>query len=121
MAADLHDQRYVPRPPETWDPVVGDLSLYVRGGRLHSSRAVIDDAVEAEQLGLCRVWLSERYDLKEAGALLGGMGAVTSRIGPRPPAAAAPARASGKSSPVARYTVGTPGENVAAEMAAAVA
>ena len=61
-------------------PVVDDLSLYVRGGRLHSSAEVIPDAVEAERLGLARLWLSERYDLKEAGALLGGMAARTSRL-----------------------------------------
>jgi len=61
-------------------PVVGDLSLYVRGGRVHSSADVITDAVEAERLGLRRLWLSERYDLKEAGALLGGMAARTSRL-----------------------------------------
>jgi 5,10-methylenetetrahydromethanopterin reductase len=62
------------------DPVVDDLSLYVRGGRVHSSAEVITDAVEAEQLGLYRLWLSERYDLKEAGALLGGMAAWTTRL-----------------------------------------
>ncbi|MHB8693732.1 MAG: TIGR03857 family LLM class F420-dependent oxidoreductase [Solirubrobacteraceae bacterium] len=63
------------------EPLVDDLSLYVRGGRLHSSAGVIVDAVDAERLGLRRLWLSERYDLKEAGALLGGMAARTSRIG----------------------------------------
>ena len=62
------------------DPVVDDLSLYVRGGRLRSSADVVPDAVEAERLGLSRLWLSERYDLKEAGALLGGMAATTSRL-----------------------------------------
>ena len=62
-------------------PVVNDLSLYVRGGRVHSSAGVITDAVDAEQLGLRRLWLSERYDLKEAGVLLGGMAARTTRLG----------------------------------------
>ena len=61
-------------------PVADDLSLYVRGGRLRSSAAVVPDAIEAERLGLSRLWLSERYDLKEAGALLGGMAATTSRL-----------------------------------------
>jgi 5,10-methylenetetrahydromethanopterin reductase len=65
----------------TLDPVAEDLSLYVRGGRVHASSEVIDDAIEAEQLGLRRLWLSERYDLKEAGVLLGGMAASTSRLG----------------------------------------
>ena len=76
------------------EPVAHDLSLYVRGGRVHSSAEAITDAVDAEQLGLRRLWLSERYDLKEAGALLGGMAARTTRlemgtsalfIGSRPP------------------------------------
>lgn len=64
----------------TLDPVAEDLSLYVRGGRVKSSMEVITDAVEAERLGLRRLWLSERYDLKEAGALLGGMAARTTRL-----------------------------------------
>jgi 5,10-methylenetetrahydromethanopterin reductase len=71
------------RPPAAavdLDPVADDLSLYVRGGRVRSSAEVISDAVEAERLGLSRLWLSERYDLKEAGALLGGMAARTSRL-----------------------------------------
>jgi 5,10-methylenetetrahydromethanopterin reductase len=62
------------------EPVAHDLSLYVRGGRIHSSADVITDAEDAEQLGLRRLWLSERYDLKEAGALLGGMAARTTRL-----------------------------------------
>ena len=63
------------------EPQVDDMSAYIQGGRVHSSAGAIDDAVEAERLGLRRVWLSERYDLKEAGALLGGMAARTSRLG----------------------------------------
>jgi 5,10-methylenetetrahydromethanopterin reductase len=62
------------------EPVAHDLSLYVRGGRVHSAADVISDAVDAERLGLRRLWLSERYDLKEAGALLGGMAARTERL-----------------------------------------
>jgi probable F420-dependent oxidoreductase len=62
-------------------PVVQDMSAYIQGGRVKSSAAALDDAVEAERLGLRRIWLSERYDLKEAGALLGGMAARTTRLG----------------------------------------
>jgi len=61
-------------------PEASDVSLYVRGGRLRSSAAVVPDAVEAEQVGISRLWLSERYDLKEAGVLLGGMAARTTRL-----------------------------------------
>ena len=61
-------------------PLVPDLSAYIAGGRIRDSRQVIAEAVDAERLGLRRVWLSERYDLKEAGVLLGGMAALTSRL-----------------------------------------
>jgi probable F420-dependent oxidoreductase len=61
-------------------PEVSDVSLYVRGGRLRSSAEVVPDAVEAERIGISRLWLSERYDLKEAGVLLGGMAARTTRL-----------------------------------------
>lgn len=63
------------------EPVADDLSLYIIAGRVHSSAQAISDAIDAERLGLRRVWLSERYDLKEAGALLGGMAARTTRLG----------------------------------------
>ncbi|HEX6389036.1 MAG TPA: LLM class flavin-dependent oxidoreductase, partial [Solirubrobacteraceae bacterium] len=62
------------------EPVAEDLSLYVIGGRVHSSAAALSEAEEAERVGLGRLWLSERYDLKEAGVLLGGMAARTSRL-----------------------------------------
>jgi probable F420-dependent oxidoreductase len=61
-------------------PEAEDVSLYVRGGRLRSSADVVPDAVEAERIGISRLWLSERYDLKEAGVLLGGMAARTTRL-----------------------------------------
>jgi 5,10-methylenetetrahydromethanopterin reductase len=99
----------------TLEPVVDDLSAYIQGGRVRSSAAALDDAVEAERLGLRRVWLSERYDLKEAGALLGGMGARTSRLGlgtaalfpgSRPPILTAALGATMQSAYGARFTLG---------------
>jgi probable F420-dependent oxidoreductase len=97
------------------DPVASDLSLYVRGGRVHSAADVITDAVDAEELGLRRLWLSERYDLKEAGALLGGMAARTTRlelgtsalfIGSRPPILTAALGATMHSAYGPRFTLG---------------
>ncbi|MGV0795451.1 TIGR03857 family LLM class F420-dependent oxidoreductase [Mycolicibacterium elephantis] len=41
----------------------------------------IDDGVEAESLGFANVYLSERWNLKEAGVVLGAIGARTSRVG----------------------------------------
>jgi 5,10-methylenetetrahydromethanopterin reductase len=66
-------------------PVVEDLSTFLLSGRAVASpptdprlgptvREGMRDGVEAEQLGFRRAFLSERYDLKEAGALLGGIG-----------------------------------------------
>jgi 5,10-methylenetetrahydromethanopterin reductase len=73
--------------------MIDDLSAYVIAGRVraHASDELetaartpaqgIEDAVEAERIGFRRIFLSERWNLKEAGALLGGAGARTSRIG----------------------------------------
>jgi alkanesulfonate monooxygenase SsuD/methylene tetrahydromethanopterin reductase-like flavin-dependent oxidoreductase (luciferase family) len=41
----------------------------------------VQDGVEAEGIGFRRVFLSERWNLKEAGAILGGVGALTEHIG----------------------------------------
>lgn len=104
-----------PLPEDELEPVVEDMSAYIQGGRVRSSAAAIDDAVEAERLGLRRVWLSERYDLKEAGVLLGGMAARTSRLelgtaalfpGSRPPILTAALGATMHSAYGPRFTLG---------------
>jgi len=72
---------------------ITDLSAYIIAGRVKAHPSPdsetaartpalgIDDGVEAERIGFRRIFLSERWNLKEAGALLGGVGARTSRIG----------------------------------------
>jgi 5,10-methylenetetrahydromethanopterin reductase len=79
---------------ETVTPL-SDLSAFVISGRVKSHLAEapefetsvrtpaqgLADAVEAENLGYRRVFIAERPELKEPGALLGGIGALTSRIG----------------------------------------
>jgi probable F420-dependent oxidoreductase len=78
---------------DTPAPAVEDLSAYIISGAVAAehkdvefesdSRTPaqgIDDAVEAERLGFRAVWLSERWDIKEAGVILSGAGARTSRI-----------------------------------------
>jgi probable F420-dependent oxidoreductase len=72
---------------------VDDLSAFVIAGRVttrpspDSDTAArtpaqgVQDGVDAERIGFRRVFLSERWNLKEAGALLGGIGALTSRVG----------------------------------------
>jgi probable F420-dependent oxidoreductase len=61
-------------------PVIEDLSTWVGTGRSGDPRIVVRDSVEAERLGLRRVWCAERYDLKEAGALMSAILAHTNRI-----------------------------------------
>ncbi|WP_037076421.1 TIGR03857 family LLM class F420-dependent oxidoreductase [Pseudonocardia spinosispora] len=74
--------------------MIEDLSAYVISGRVlarpRASRYVTDfrgvaegiqDGVDAENLGFRRVFLSERWNLKEAGVLLAAIAARTSRIG----------------------------------------
>jgi probable F420-dependent oxidoreductase len=62
-------------------PQAEDISIFVIAGRTWSPSEAIRQGDDAERLGFRRVWLSERYDLKEAGAILGGIAARTSRLG----------------------------------------
>jgi len=84
-------------------PVVEDMSTYLICGRVLSrppadprtGRSVaqgIEDAKLAEQLGFRRAFISERIDLKDAGAFLGGVAAVTSRLEVGTGALAVPSR-----------------------------
>jgi probable F420-dependent oxidoreductase len=73
--------------------MIDDLSTYLIAGRVRprpstesetaarTPRQGVRDGVRAEQLGFRRAFLSERWNLKEAGAILGGVGALTERIG----------------------------------------
>ena len=58
-----------------------DLSIHVIPGRVPDPRVAIDEAIEAERLGLKRVWLPERYSNKEAGVTLSAIAAKTDHIG----------------------------------------
>lgn len=60
--------------------MVDDLNAYVLTGRVKQTGRAIGDGVDAERLGFKRLFMAERYDVKEAGALLGGIAASTSRI-----------------------------------------
>jgi 5,10-methylenetetrahydromethanopterin reductase len=61
-------------------PVLDDLSFFVVAGRTANPAAALDEGEQADRMGLVAAWLSERYDLKEAGALLGGVAARTQRL-----------------------------------------
>jgi probable F420-dependent oxidoreductase len=62
-------------------PFTPELSVTHLAGRIDDPRQAITDAVDADRLGLARVWLSERYDLKDAGVVLGASAAATRRVG----------------------------------------
>jgi probable F420-dependent oxidoreductase len=73
--------------------VIEDLSAYVvagrvkgvRGGQFETDQRTpaqgVADGIEAEAVGFRRVFISERWNLKEAGVMLGAIGARTTRIG----------------------------------------
>jgi len=76
-------------------PVCDDLGAFIISGRVrgvleempqHESDVRtpamgVDDAAEAERLGFRRVWIAERFDLKESAVVLSAAGARTSRLG----------------------------------------
>jgi len=53
---------------------------YILPGRVNDPRRGIDEAKEAERIGLGCVWISERYALKEPAVLAGAVSEATSRI-----------------------------------------
>jgi 5,10-methylenetetrahydromethanopterin reductase len=82
-----------PHAADTLAPVIDDLSAYIISGAVAAEQKDVEfesdsrtplqgihDAVEAERIGFRAVWLSERWDIKEAGVILSGAGALTSRI-----------------------------------------
>jgi probable F420-dependent oxidoreductase len=100
---------------EPADPVVDDLSITCLAGPVTSSASGPQQAIDAERLGFRRVWVPERYTVKEAGAVLGAMAALTSRIsvatGPitissRPPVVTAALAATIQSMFGNRFTLG---------------
>lgn len=66
-------------PPET-TAGLENLGCYLLAGQPGSSRDLVAEAVEAEDLGLGTAFISERYNKKEAATLSGAAGAVTERI-----------------------------------------
>ncbi|RRQ27436.1 TIGR03857 family LLM class F420-dependent oxidoreductase [Rhodococcus sp. Eu-32] len=63
------------------EPRVDQLGFYTLGGHVESPRAMLDELAEAEAMGLGQAFISERLNVKEACALSGAAGAVTSTIG----------------------------------------
>ena len=57
-----------------------ELGFYVLGGQPTSARDALAEVRVAEAMGLGTAFISERYNLKEVGALCGATGAVTERL-----------------------------------------
>jgi alkanesulfonate monooxygenase SsuD/methylene tetrahydromethanopterin reductase-like flavin-dependent oxidoreductase (luciferase family) len=60
--------------------VLDELGFYALAGQPDSSRDLVHEVIEGESLGLGTVFLSERYNKKEAATLSGAAGAVSERI-----------------------------------------
>jgi probable F420-dependent oxidoreductase len=61
-------------------PVLPELGFYTLAGQPASSRDLVQEVVDGEALGLGTVFISERFDKKEAATLSGAAGAVSERI-----------------------------------------
>ncbi len=60
--------------------VLGELGFYTLAGQPGTARELIDEVVAGEAMGIGRVFISERYNKKEAATLSGAVGAVSERI-----------------------------------------
>jgi 5,10-methylenetetrahydromethanopterin reductase len=74
-------------------PVAEDMSAFIIAGQVSSEPGRyeretegrtpaqgVQDGVDAERLGFRRVWLSERWDIKQADVILSAIGAKTTRL-----------------------------------------
>jgi probable F420-dependent oxidoreductase len=61
-------------------PIIPELGFYTLAGQADSSRELVDEVRLAEAIGLGSVFVSERFDKKEAGVLSGAAGAVSERM-----------------------------------------
>jgi 5,10-methylenetetrahydromethanopterin reductase len=60
---------------------LNELGFYTLAGHTDSPRDLVDEVRQAERFGLGSVFISERFNLKEAATLCGAAGAVSERIG----------------------------------------
>lgn len=61
-------------------PNLDELGFYALAGQADSSRDLLDEVTTGEQMGFGTVFLSERFDKKEAATLSGAAAAVSQRI-----------------------------------------
>ena len=70
-------------PPKPSPPVairLSELGFYTLAGAATSPRDLIDEVRRAEELGIGNVFISERWNVKEAATLAGAVGAASSEI-----------------------------------------
>ena len=60
---------------------LSELGFYTLGGQPDRPRELIDEVRQAEAMGLGHVFISERFNTKEAATLSGAVAAVSERIG----------------------------------------
>jgi probable F420-dependent oxidoreductase len=60
---------------------MNELGFYTLAGAPKTPRALIDEVREGEDLGFGSVFISERFNVKEAATLSGAVGAVSTRLG----------------------------------------
>jgi probable F420-dependent oxidoreductase len=65
---------------DTTPTTLEELGFYALAGQPGSSRDLIDEVIDGEALGLGTVFISERYNKKEAVTLAGAAGAVSERL-----------------------------------------
>jgi 5,10-methylenetetrahydromethanopterin reductase len=62
-------------------PQLTELGFYTLAGHTNSPRDLVVEVRRAEELGLGAVFVSERFNLKDAATLCGAAGAMSERIG----------------------------------------
>ena len=60
---------------------MNELAFYTLAGAPETPRDLIGEIEQGEELGLGSVFISERFNIKEAATLSGAVGAVSSRLG----------------------------------------
>jgi 5,10-methylenetetrahydromethanopterin reductase len=65
---------------DTANTPLDELGFYVLAGQPDSTRDLIAEIHAGEELGFGTVFLSERYNKKEAGVQSGAVGAVSERL-----------------------------------------
>src|SRR4051812_50135180 len=63
------------------DPILPELGFYALPGHTDTPHDAITEARDGESIGLGSAFVSERFNVKDAGVLSGAVGAVTERLG----------------------------------------